>query len=233
MSPSTYSTLNTYVKSVGMTYTMGNPGTGISSSYMGTFDNLVIYESSSYPPLSALSYPGYSNSHFTYVAYGVSYNAAFVTSSAADVAYMYIDNLSGGNPYSTLSSFFAQNVATLSLVDTIGSTSTTSSSTTATSTTKSTTTSSTTSGPVSIKVRSVNLAGVSFTGMWITVSSSTGALLQGGYTTFTYNALPGASYTVCVFSYGTTVFSHWGNGNTGACRVVTPSSNIVLTAYYG
>src|SRR6266480_7847310 len=58
-SPATYATLDTYVKAQGMTYTMGKPGTSVSSGYIGTLDNLVIYESSGYPSLSFLSYPGY------------------------------------------------------------------------------------------------------------------------------------------------------------------------------
>src|SRR5882762_6634510 len=35
-----YSTLNSFVKSNGMTYTMGNPGTSVPSSYIGILDNL-------------------------------------------------------------------------------------------------------------------------------------------------------------------------------------------------
>jgi hypothetical protein len=45
-SPSTYSSLSSYVKSLGMTYTMGNPGTSVSDGYIGALDNLCIYESS-------------------------------------------------------------------------------------------------------------------------------------------------------------------------------------------
>ena len=41
-----YSTLNSYVKSLGMTYTMGNPGTTTLKSSIGTLDSIVSYESS-------------------------------------------------------------------------------------------------------------------------------------------------------------------------------------------
>ncbi|MDG7006989.1 MAG: hypothetical protein JRN06_01950 [Nitrososphaerota archaeon] len=47
------------MKSLGMTYTMGNPGTSVSSSYIGTLDNLCIYESNGYPSLSFITYAGY------------------------------------------------------------------------------------------------------------------------------------------------------------------------------
>src|SRR5713226_9641864 len=44
-----YSTLSSYVKSHGMTMTVGNPGTDTLSSYIGTVDNLVIYENPGLP----------------------------------------------------------------------------------------------------------------------------------------------------------------------------------------
>src|SRR5438132_172651 len=44
-----YSTLTQYVKSHGMTMTVGNPGTSTRASYIGTVDNITIYESSGAP----------------------------------------------------------------------------------------------------------------------------------------------------------------------------------------
>src|SRR4029077_8699155 len=136
-----YSTLNSYVKSHGMTYTMGNPGTSVPSSYIGVLDNLCIYESTGYPSLAFITYAGYPESDFSIIPYGVSYSSSFVTGAAPLVGYMYIDNLSGGNPYSSLTSLFAQTVATLSALDGTASTSS-STSTTSTKTTTSTTTTS-------------------------------------------------------------------------------------------
>src|SRR5882762_2738925 len=78
-----------------MTYTMGNPGTSVPSSYIGILDNLCIYESVGYPSLSFITYPGYPESNFGLIAFGVSYDAAFVTGAAPLVGYMYIDNLRG------------------------------------------------------------------------------------------------------------------------------------------
>jgi hypothetical protein len=337
-----YSTLNSYVKSDGMTYTMGNPGTSVPDSYIGILNNLVIDENQGYPSLSFITYPGYPASDFSFIAYGVSYNAAFVTSAASLVGYMYIDNLSGGNPYSTLSSLFAQTVATLAAIDgtqtssTTSSTSTSTTSTTSTSststagssqltvtsqnsagatitgfwtvlydhtgavsasgytpityslsdgqaysveadsygsctfshwqdngstadprsisissntnlvaiydcgtstttstttTTTTTTTSTTKQSPISIKVRS-SLAGSLFTGMYVTIQSSSGALLASGYTTFTFRGVSGTTYVVCADNYLTTVFAHWSNGNTNSCQTVTPTSSLTMTAYY-
>src|SRR4029077_3855035 len=173
-SPATYSALNAYVKAQGMTYTMGNPGTSVSSTYIGTLDNMVIYESSGYPSISFISDPTYPKSDFSLIAFGVSYDATFVTNAFPEVSYMYLDNLSGGNPYLTLTSLFLQTEATLNTLDVDPpSTTTTTSSTAISSSSSSTTTtvttsSSTTTGlttPVTITVRSVNLAGATIAGM--------------------------------------------------------------------
>jgi hypothetical protein len=449
-SPSTYSSLSSYVKSLGMTYTMGNPGTSVSDSYIGTLSNLCIYESNGYPSLSSITYAGYPASDFTFVAYGVSFDASLVTSAAALVGYMYIDNQSGSNPYVTLSSLFTQTVSTLSAVDAPvkGTTSSTSSKSTTSTSTKSTTssttvtTSSTTTvttgtdeislsavkdasgtvssspyqitipgfavgtrsdrlllvgvsanndnvasvtfggvalksevssfynndaefwyllnpsgkgnivvtmaGPTSvtvgayalagvsqsnplpthvakyntgssspsiaittkydgswvvslasiwggstlgsptctsswdvnipdaitgaasthledspgqaicswtaspsdqwddvavevqaapaststIKVESVDLAGTLFTGMWTTVQSADGTVLDNGYTTLVFQGKQGASYKICVANYGSSVFSRWANGDTSSCVTLTLTSNTVLKAYY-
>jgi hypothetical protein len=47
-----------------------------------------------------------------------------------------------------------------------------------------------------------------------------------------FKAQAGSTYTVCVSNYESTVFGHWGNGDTSSCVTVTPASNTVLTAYY-
>src|SRR5438445_682027 len=127
--------------------TMGNPGTSVGTSTIGVFDVLCIYESSGYPSLSFITYAGYPKSDFAVIAFGVGFNAGFVTNSFPLVAWEYLDNLSGGNPYYTLSSLFMQDEAALSVLDaavtTTTSTSTSSSSVTTTASSTSTSTSTT------------------------------------------------------------------------------------------
>src|SRR6266571_1999513 len=79
-----YSTLNTYVKSLGMTMTMGNPGTSVPSSYIGTLDSLCIFEQGGLPTLSYLSsYSGHPKSNFAYIGLSVSsLNTSFEVSSS-------------------------------------------------------------------------------------------------------------------------------------------------------
>ena len=50
-----YSNLSNYVKSLGMTMTVGNPGTDTLSSYIGTVDVLDIYENPGMPSLTSLT----------------------------------------------------------------------------------------------------------------------------------------------------------------------------------
>jgi len=110
-----YTVLSTYAKSLGFTYTMGNPGTETLPSYIGTVDNIVIYESGSLPAISDLTswHTQYSKSNFSYIALGSSLDTAFETQSSQYVSYIYITDLSGGNPYNALPSYFGNEVAML------------------------------------------------------------------------------------------------------------------------
>ena len=101
-----------------------------------------------------------------------------------------------------------------------------------TATTSSTTVTTSTQARASVTVKSEDLSGTLFTGMWTTVQSSDGTVLASGYTTFVFQGQAGVPYTVCVSDYGSTVFNHWGNGDTSSCKTATPTSNMVMTAYY-
>src|SRR5437867_334419 len=113
-----YSTLNTYVKSLGMTYTMGNPGTTTLKSYVGTLDSIIIYESAGTPslsyPASATFYPSYSKSNFGFLAYSVpSLDTSFETSASTYVQWMYITNDGLSNPWDTLPPYLMTEVGAL------------------------------------------------------------------------------------------------------------------------
>lgn len=56
-----YATATKYAKSLNQTLTVGNAGVTVPSSFIGTVDNIVIYEDASTPPLALLnSYTGYA-----------------------------------------------------------------------------------------------------------------------------------------------------------------------------
>ena len=113
-----YSTLTQYVKSHGMTMTVGNPGTDTLSSYVGTVDNLVIYESPGLPTISNLAgwHTSYAKSNFSMIAFGVGLpTQSYVTSTTSDVSYIYATDDNLPNPYDTIPSYFGSLVAELDI----------------------------------------------------------------------------------------------------------------------
>ncbi|MDE1862524.1 MAG: fibronectin type III domain-containing protein [Thaumarchaeota archaeon] len=126
-----YSGLSSYAKSLGMTLTVGNPGTSTISSYVGTVDVLDIYESSGMPSASQLqSYTfngAYPKSNFAFIGYGVSSlpSLATITTDSNYVAWMYITDNGGSNPYNNVPSYLSTEVSLLATVDGTGGTTTT------------------------------------------------------------------------------------------------------------
>jgi hypothetical protein len=241
-----YSSLNSYVMSDGMTYTMGNPGASVPDSMLGIFTTINIYENPGYPTLSEITYAGYPTSEVSFMAYGVTYSAPFVTSAAPLDGYMYIDNQGGSNPYATLSSYFTETVAALAALDDPTSTSTTSttstsaSTSTTTTTTKSSTTTSSTSTATSttssatskLRITSQNTNGATITGYYTALFNS-GVIVATGYTPHTYTLRNGQTYTVQADSYGSCQFAYWKDtGNTSFARSIAINRNTNLVAVY-
>ncbi len=199
-SESYYSTLNTYTKGLGMTYTLGNPGTSTSSTYYGIMNNLMIYESVGNPTLSYLASYAAPKSQWSLIAYGTSsLNTSFEQSAANYVAWEFITDAGGANPYNTLPTYFSSEVAAL---DTSGTTSATSTPTT-TSTISSTTTASGTAASLSIST--VNTANQPMTGFYIqsVVDNTFGTTIASGlFTPQTVSGVIGHSYSVTVDDYG-------------------------------
>ncbi len=111
-----YSTLSNYAKSLGYTITVGNPGTAVPASYIGTVNILNIYENAGLPSTATLSSntAGYSSSNFAMVAYDVSsVPESFVASASTYVSYMYITDATLPNPYTVLPSYFLNLLAYL------------------------------------------------------------------------------------------------------------------------
>jgi Spherulation-specific family 4/Bacterial Ig-like domain len=105
-----YSSLNSYVKSSGMTFTMANPGTDTRSSYIGTVDNMIIYENQGLPSIDFLKgwHLNYNKKNFSIIPYGVStLNTQFVNDAKNYVGYIYITNDVLPNPWNSLPSYFS------------------------------------------------------------------------------------------------------------------------------
>jgi hypothetical protein len=102
-----YESLSNYAKSLGFTFTVGNPGADVPSSYIGTVDNIVIYEDSGLPNISDLEgwHTSYDKTNFSIIAHSVdSLDESFVSEASNYVGYMYITDNRMPNPYDSLHS---------------------------------------------------------------------------------------------------------------------------------
>ena len=244
-----YATLNAYVKQIGMTYTMGNPGTSVPMGLIGTLDSLAIYESPGYPAIPVLSqYSAYPKTDFAAIAIGVPLNTAFLASASPYVGWVWVTNDSLPNPYDSLPSYFASLVAALDLSASVGLTSTVTqtatvtsiSTVTSTATVSATTTVSETTTQTKyvylhpqffVVVASSTLAKNQFSGMYVTVAQN-GTAWKDGFTSFFFLASYGSSYQVCAFDYQTTTFNHWDDGTTNPCRTFYPTQSTLIVAFY-
>ena len=224
-----YSTLNTYVKSLGMTYTMGNPGTTTLKSYVGTLDSIIIYESAGTPslsyPASATFYPSYSKSNFGFLAYSVpSLDTSFETSTSTYVQWMYITNDGLSNPWDTLPSYFMNEVAAL---DAGTQSSTSTSATTSTTTTATGTT-------ATLSISTVDSSNQPLNGFYIQeIKDNTAGTSTGGtFTPQTVSAVVGHSYSVTIDDYATR-YVQGANIGTFARNVVAPQSGTTTFTLQG
>jgi Spherulation-specific family 4 len=106
-----YQTLASYAETLGLTYTMGNPGTPPSSSYLGIMNSLVVYENTGLPNMTSLltQYSGYSSSNFVVMANAVGEpSRQYLTQLSGQVSYAYFTNDSS---YETLPVYFGSEVS--------------------------------------------------------------------------------------------------------------------------
>ena len=104
-----YQTLSQYAKSVGLAYTVGNPGTDVPAAYIGAVDTMLIYESNGVPSISSLSqWSSYAPSNFGVIPYAVSaMDTTFVQQARKYVEYIYLTNDDLPNPWDSLTAYFS------------------------------------------------------------------------------------------------------------------------------
>jgi hypothetical protein len=116
-----YSAITSFDRSIGMTMTVGNPGTEVPSSYVGVVDMNVIYESPGVPSLSFIGgwHAGYPKSDWVITAYGVpSLDVNWVLGASRYVGYLYITDGVWPDPYTGgLPSYMNTLMSTLASVD--------------------------------------------------------------------------------------------------------------------
>jgi hypothetical protein len=111
-----YSGLTAAAKGSGFDFTIGNPGSDAGASYVGTVDNILIYETAGLPSAAALG--GWHSSHdrrnFGIIPYGVpSLDTGFIAMAKNNCGYIYLQNDGMPNPWDTLPPYFDALVAAL------------------------------------------------------------------------------------------------------------------------
>jgi hypothetical protein len=204
-----YSTLNQYAKSVGFSFTVGNPGGAVPASYIGTMDVIVTYENQGVPDSESLAAMtnGVPANHFAVIAYGVNvWNGSAVSDVYNYASYVYVTNDTLPNPYGALTGDFSKLVTFLD---------------------------SPFQSSVPITIDSVSASGTPIAGVYTVISSTNGVTVVSGDTPMTASVTRGSAYVVSVANYGNFVFEHWDDGSTSASQGVTLTGGTTLTATYG
>jgi Spherulation-specific family 4 len=208
-----YSALTAYAKTLGYDFTVGNPGSAVPASYIGTVNVIVTDENAGIPSNASLASwtAGMPKNNFAVIAYGVSPSSV----TSANIAgvfqyanYIYVTNETTPNPYANLGTEWTGVVSYLSNHVTPPTT-------------------------IPLTVESVNKAtGIQVTGIYTTVLGSNG-VTQSGYTPLTEQISAGSSYTVTVSNYGQFVFSQWASGgSTSMSTSVKETQAATLVADY-
>lgn len=105
-----YSSLTSFTKDIGMSRTIGNPGTSVEESYVKTVDTLVIYEMAGYPDLARIEertfYGTYSPEKFGVVLHSLlQYSPDWVKKASKFVSHFYLTQAVPPNPYDRLSEY--------------------------------------------------------------------------------------------------------------------------------
>ena len=85
---------------------------------------------------------------------------------------------------------------------------------------------------VTVSVKSVDLSGNPITGLWTVIRTPSGTTVSSGFTPVSFTVTSGNSYVVHVGNYQSDVFNHWNDGSTSSYYTITPTQNVILTAYY-
>jgi hypothetical protein len=115
-----YSTVSNYAHSLGLALTIGNPGTSVPASFIGTMNILNIYENSVDPSVSTISSAamGYDRDNFAMIAYDVDApTQSYLESVAPYVSYVYFTEETGSNPFAGLTSYLNTLASELSSID--------------------------------------------------------------------------------------------------------------------
>ncbi len=200
-----YANLSNYSRSLGLNFTVGNPGIDTLPSYVGTVNNLVLYDNPDLPTVSSFEgwHTNFTKSNFSLVSYSVDdVNKSYVDNMSKLVQYMYISNSTLPNPFNSLPGYLDN---LLNILDSINYN-------------------------VTVTVNANTIAGKPLTGFWTVITS--GKNSSSGFTPFTFSAIPGNNYTVTMSNFENYTLDHWNGGEKSNTLTILPMQNLTLTAYY-
>ena len=83
-----------------------------------------------------------------------------------------------------------------------------------------------------LKIESADLSGNPLNGVWATVRTTDGTLVESGFTPLTFAGSSGTSYRVTVADYDGRVFQHWEDDSITRARTITLASDTTMTASF-
>ena len=113
-----YSAATSYAHSLGLSTVVGNPGTDVPSSFVGTVNVLVVFENAYLPTVSRLQMitMGQTRDDFAVICYDISDpSQAMVDTITHYARYVYLTSGSMPAPYSTMPTYFTTLVSRLTV----------------------------------------------------------------------------------------------------------------------
>ncbi len=83
-----------------------------------------------------------------------------------------------------------------------------------------------------ISIKTSTLSGERFSGMYTVVLSSSGKVLESGYSPLYFNAVVGNTYVILVDNYQNIIFNHWNTGSRNPYLVIHVTGATTYVAYY-
>lgn len=205
-----YADLTNFVKSLGLTFTVGNAGVDTQPSYIKTVDNIVIYENNTLPSISYLAgwHKNYDKHNFSIIAFGIDgLDKSFVDNASNSVGYMYVTNGVLPNPFNSIPPYFTDLMNALD-----------------------------TDPPMThhlvLTMESADLSKNEIKGMWTELHDTKGTTISQGFGPRFYMVTSGSTYTIFASDYQNIKFDHWDDGSTNPCHTITPAQDTAVTACY-
>jgi hypothetical protein len=110
-----YRRLSQYAKSLGLSYTVGNPGSDSAPSYVGVLDTILIYENRGVSSTTALGgwHANHDRRNFGVIPYGTALDLAYVRAAKGFVGFIYLTNDTMPNPWDSVPAYFTDLLAAL------------------------------------------------------------------------------------------------------------------------